>query len=565
MAAVTYDFFAGPLSQVTRTNLIVNPSINVNTVNTLAAGAGSTFVFSSLRSYVGPSSVEWGIPSTLALPTFIFNPGSSSSRAPVIPGLIYSWSVYIYSAISATYRADIRWATAVIGGSLVDTIGSTVTLAANTWTRISVTAACPVGYSFAQMHIVKPSNTIATTVWVDAALFEQSATVGTYFDGTDADGWTDYTLLSQAWNGIANNSTSTATWLDTIPAVQNKDTSFSVTKGRQQVQDPFRASTATVTGLDISQVSALNIGDTFIIRTNTINGAPIVYDVFNGFIADVSLKYDFTTGGDSWTIQAEDALALAGRTVTSESWAAGDTTYTAATKAAIGSGIYVGNGNITATSTVSAQTLSNSNLLNVINELAATEQARLWATGSSVVFQSRAGQGSGGNLANFSDGTLTVPFPIKYDTITFRSRADSFYTKVITEPVGLAAQTAGTGTRTFTFQTYDETETQASDLADYVLGTLEVSQGVPSTLSFLMEQGASASAMFLSIFGNSGAYTATVVLRGTQYNLLVEGATISANPSQTRCTLSLSSPDAAVSFILDNAVLGVLDTSKLGF
>lgn len=565
MAAVTYDFFAGPLSQVTRTNFVLNPSTEVDMASNTPSGAGSTAVRSSDQAYAGSFSVKWDFPSTLAIPVYIFNAGVFSTRTPVTVGQTYTFSVYLFAAMPASYRVDIRWATAVTGGALVDTVGIASTNTGSTWTRYTVTGVCPVGYTHAQFHVVKSSNTVTGTAYIDAALFEQSATAGTYFDGTNADGWTDYTLLSQAWNGTANNSTSTATWLDTIPAVQNKDTSFSVTKGRQQVQDPFRASTATVTGLDISQVSGLNIGDTFIIRTNTINGAPIVYDVFNGFIADVSLKYDFTTGGDSWTIQAEDALALAGRTVTSQSWAAGDTTYTAATKAAIGSGIYVGNGNINATSTVSAQTLSNSNLLNVINELAATEQARLWATGSSVVFQSRAGQGSGGNLANFSDGTLTVPFPIKYDTITFRSRADSFYTKVITEPVGLAAQTAGTGTRTFTFKTYDETETQSSDLADYVLGTLEVSQGVPSTLSFLMEQGASASAMFLSIFGNSGAYTATVVLRGTQYNLLVEGATISANPSQTRCTLSLSSPDAAVSFILDNAVLGVLDTSKLGF
>lgn len=561
MAAVTYDFFAGPLSQVTRTNLIPNPSFETNTTGWLVASVSVLRVTSD--SFVGTASMQITTTFVDVTARVAYNPDTA-----VIAGEPYTASAYLKNTAgnNRNHSIQIRWFTS--GGGNAGT--STTTVAINVgspWTRISVTGTAPVNAAFADVTIYIQANNVSLSnvALADAILFEKSATLLPYFDGTYADGWTDYTLLSQAWNGTTNNSTSTATWLDTIPAVQNKDTSFSVTKGRQQVQDPFRASTATVTGLDISQVSALNIGDTFIIRTNTINGAPIVYDVFNGFIADVSLKYDFTTGGDSWTIQAEDALALAGRTVTSESWAAGDTTYTAATKAAIGSGIYVGNGNITATSTVSAQTLSNSNLLNVINELAATEQARLWATGSSVVFQSRAGQGSGGNLANFSDGTLTVPFPIKYDTITFRSRADSFYTKVITEPVGLAAQTAGTGTRTFTFQTYDETETQASDLADYVLGTLEVSQGVPSTLSFLMEQGASASAMFLSIFGNSGAYTATVVLRGTQYNLLVEGATISANPSQTRCTLSLSSPDAAVSFILDNAVLGVLDTSKLGF
>jgi hypothetical protein len=49
------------------------------------------------------------------------------------------------------------------------------------------------------------------------------------------------------------------------------------------------------------------------------------------------------------------------------------------------------------------------------------------------------------------------------------------------------------------------------------------------------------------------------------YTAFVEGAVISSDPSQTFMTFYLSSAEAQVGFVLDDAILGVLDTSKLGF
>jgi len=56
-----------------------------------------------------------------------------------------------------------------------------------------------------------------------------------------------------------------------------------------------------------------------------------------------------------------------------------------------------------------------------------------------------------------------------------------------------------------------------------------------------------------------------VILRGVNYTAFVEGAVISSDPSQTFMTFYLSSAEAQVGFVLDDAILGVLDTSKLGF
>jgi hypothetical protein len=56
-----------------------------------------------------------------------------------------------------------------------------------------------------------------------------------------------------------------------------------------------------------------------------------------------------------------------------------------------------------------------------------------------------------------------------------------------------------------------------------------------------------------------------LILRGTAYELFLEGAQITATPDQTRFTFNVVSASAFNFFILNNAVFGVLNTSKLGF
>ena len=359
--------------------------------------------------------------------------------------------------------------------------------------------------------------------------------------------------------------------IETPAGILAEYVSLSVTKGRQQVQDPFKAGTATVTGLDISSVSGLNIGDYLSITVVAINGSPVLYRVFHGLIADITADYGFNTNMDRWTIQADDSLAAAGRAFTSNSFGAGVTTATAAILSASGTSVGVFEPLPTlAASRVSAQSFTNENLLTVLNQLIATEQGRLVSTTPlAILFFNRNSINIFGLLCNFTDGTVASALPaVKYQQIVFRSRADSFFTKVIVEPAGLASQSAGTGTRTYTMSSYDQTTTQASDLAGYVLATLDVSQDVPASISYIAENQAVASVVFAlrAAVDTLGAErTVQLTLRGTTYLCFVEGFTISADPSDTRFTLNLSSSEASVGLVLDDTILGVLDTSKLGF
>jgi hypothetical protein len=349
-------------------------------------------------------------------------------------------------------------------------------------------------------------------------------------------------------------------------------TTLTLNKGRQQVQDPFKAGTASVTGLDISTVSGLDIGDRLTIKVVAINGTTVSYTLFDGQIANITADFGFTTNMDRWTIEADDSLAAAGRIFMSNFFVAGMTTGVASSFVAQATGIDVFQPfPVAAESKVSTQSFDNENLLTVLNKLIATEQGRLVPVNpDNMQFYNRNTLNIFGTLCNFTDGTVASALPaVKYQQIVFRSRSESFYTKVIVEPEGLASQTSGTGSRVFTMQTYDQTTAQASDLAAYVLATLDVSQDVPASISYIAENQATASvqyaveaATFLTL---SASNSILLTLRGTQYSCFVEGFTVSANPDQTRFTLNLSSSEATVGFILDDADFGVLDQNKLGF
>lgn len=351
----------------------------------------------------------------------------------------------------------------------------------------------------------------------------------------------------------------------TIPNVQ----SVTVIRGRVQVQDPFKSGTATITGRKPEDLPSLEVGDLIRLR---IRDAAVVYNeqIFEGKIADLRISYGEVANMDTWTIYAEDAMAEAGRalTTTSGGFAAGDTTWEAAEKIALDAGIPLSLflGSVSA-STVSAQSLPNTNALKILQQLIFTEQGRIYSSPSSneLIWQDR------NNIFQydtaFSDGSVLLApqyLPVAYSGIEFFSQADSFANRVVIQPEGLVDQSSGTGDRVFTGKSYDETTTQAANLADYVAATLSVQDATPQTVTCSSESQVNDEMPSLFLAAGSLA-TALVVLRGVTYQVFVEGAVLTGNPDQTRITFNLVSADALNFFRLDAVDFGVLDQNKLGF
>jgi len=346
--------------------------------------------------------------------------------------------------------------------------------------------------------------------------------------------------------------------------------SISITKGRQQVQDPFKAGVATITGRNPQNLPTLNIGEELYIQCLGPSFGSFVYF---GVVSDLRIKYGEVANIDTWTLELEDALALAGRATTTSnySWAAGIRTDEAAFLAGQNAGIGVSDVYTTLTyisegqSFVSAQSLPNANLMQVLNQLAATEQGRLVQSGYDVGFINRSDLGKGGFEVSFSDGSLAATYPVThFNSLDFRSLSDSYFNHVVVEPVGLASQQSGTGDASFVMSTYDQTTAQAQSLAAYVLQTLDVNEPVPSAVAAISEIQTNNSMIDAARSAGMGK-KAELILRGSRYNVFVEGCSISATPEQTRISYNLISSDAQNFFILNNANFGVLNTNKLGF
>jgi hypothetical protein len=349
-----------------------------------------------------------------------------------------------------------------------------------------------------------------------------------------------------------------------------------ITTGRKNVQDPYKAGTANIEGRNPADLPVIEVGDFLRIEAYPPDES-VQYFMFQGRIADVQIQYGFVPALDRYTIFAEDALANAGRLNVNGSWVAGITTAEAADDILAGTGVPITFPTPlkAGASKVSAQTLTNANLLTVLNELIATEQGSITGGASdSIIWQGRQEFTVSNPSALFTDDPqeVSVTPQIAYDVLNFASLADNVAAKVIVTPEGLAPQTFGSGTKSFEMKSYDQTTSQAGDLAAYVQSTLTQATDVPYSIS---SRTSLQSDLFLIALASTGAQERNFVeveLRGTIYNCIINGATVSSDPQDTRVQLYLFAADLSAFFVLDDDFYGVLQTdgppafnNKLGF
>ena len=349
-----------------------------------------------------------------------------------------------------------------------------------------------------------------------------------------------------------------------------------ITTGRKGVQDPYKAGTANIEGRNPADLPVIEVGDFLIVEAYPPDES-LQYIMFQGRIADVEIQFGFVPALDRYTIFAEDALANAGRLNVNGSWVAGITTAEAADDILAGTGVPIVfiTPALAGASKVSAQTLTNANLLTVLNELMATEQGNLSsASNDQIQWQGRNELTVSNPSARFTDNPagVSVTPQVVYDVLNFASLADNVATKVIVSPEGLAPQTFGTGTKSFEMKSYDQTTSQAGDLAAYVQSTLTQATDVPFSISTRTSLQSDLFILYLADSGPRERLFVEVELRGTTYNCIINGATVSSDPSDTRVQLYLYAADLSAFFVLDDNFYGVLQddgppafNNKLGF
>lgn len=187
-----------------RTNLVKNPSFEIGTTGWTAT-VGASISRTTSDFYVGAD------PNKAALKVTATTKGTlrgvnllAADRVVVGPGDRLTVSAYV-KALASIVALKIGLSFYDSGNSLIKTDYSTpVTVGTTEWSRISnIDVLVPNSTAKVDIAIVSDSEMAVSQAYlIDGVLFEESSTLGDYFDGSTSIGATK-------WTGTANYSTST--------------------------------------------------------------------------------------------------------------------------------------------------------------------------------------------------------------------------------------------------------------------------------------------------------------------------------------------------------------------
>lgn len=287
-------------------------------------------------------------------------------------------------------------------------------------------------------------------------------------------------------------------------------------------------------------------------------------------VADFRINYGINSNADTWTIELEDQAALQGRAIVSISWAANASSYYTYQYVSPAGPDYPGGINPPPDTSkrMSAQTITNENMATVARQILDTNQMTQyfasWQTFLSSVPDLTIpppGSFNVGTGPTFTDGSVT---PItsgqwRFDSIDVASLANNYWDKVVAQPVGLAEQVVGTGSRGYTFATYSVSTADAADCAGYTLSRFAVASKQPLRITAQVESQTS------SVTAPQLGQSIRIDLRGTTSYAYIVGCSWDFQPAGTRLVLDLAPYAGSNTLILDDAVLGRLDENRLGF
>jgi prepilin-type N-terminal cleavage/methylation domain-containing protein len=194
-----------------RTNLSLNPNFELDAANWAVQWFGNGGSGVSGRSALAAHSGSYGLRKTWTVAgASSDDTGFTYSRA-VTPGQTFTYSAWLRSSRAQNINPWMIYYDS-LGAFLANGGFNTVpvNLPANTWVRVTLTNTVPAGAAIGSIDFspyFSGINWVAgDTLDIDDALFEQSPTLGTYFDGSTPPSG-NYTY---AWTGAANASTSVA-------------------------------------------------------------------------------------------------------------------------------------------------------------------------------------------------------------------------------------------------------------------------------------------------------------------------------------------------------------------
>ena len=347
-----------------------------------------------------------------------------------------------------------------------------------------------------------------------------------------------------------------------LTGVQNLDLRW----GRQKITDTWSATTGSVVikapNYFASPITQLVPG--VAIRITNVTAAQQICILYLSDIkVDYGIPYASSIGNaDFITLTLEGAFARFARIQgNGYSMAAGTMTAqlsAASTQANITLGVDSSN---SPNSQVATTTVDGS-WADWLNTFLVTNGARMqdYNVNPNISFKYAIGTG-----LNFSDTTNDSTNKAYY-ALNFGSLADNFYTQVTVDGNTLSPVTVQSGSspyRSLNLKTFSSSTSEATDLANYYLASLNTSKVQAVSVS-MMNEKQNVKNLDFNFFGRT-QLRSNLTFRGTTQSVLVIGGTLSATPDRMMMTCYLSGFENNNFLTLNDSVFGRLDYNKLGF
>lgn len=198
------------------TNLIKNPSAEVDTASWVSGSSSITFTRDTTVKYSGTASFKMVNNSAFSTGYIYYGTATGTSGMPVTPSTVYKLQFQALASASTGQGQDtlIRWYDSA--GTLISSEYTASWTPGTVWQLVTGSVTSPATAAYAQVSLGRNDNGFDalkdTIFWFDNVMFEASTTVSPYFDGSST-GTVDYSYI---WTGTANNSSSVKTVLGTI-------------------------------------------------------------------------------------------------------------------------------------------------------------------------------------------------------------------------------------------------------------------------------------------------------------------------------------------------------------
>jgi len=233
-----------------RTNLIYNPSFEVDTSNTTLENNSSgspTLSQDTTTGQSGSSSAKVVIPTLAETENWRVKLRlNDSNRFSIVGGVTYYCSIYVKTAAARAFQLAME---EIGGGS--GYYGATETSTTG-FVRYSLTFTA-VANKTMTFNLLLNDNGVAGTIWIDAALVEVSSTLQGYFDGS-----TVATNHAYAWNSTAHNSPSIETGTNFSNVSKNSGTITPASKSSTSWTGPTKSS-ESITPTNLHTTSCSNV------------------------------------------------------------------------------------------------------------------------------------------------------------------------------------------------------------------------------------------------------------------------------------------------------------------